>query len=99
MPRSKKSSGGGREGRQRARVFWSGRSQAVRLPKAFRFSTREVAIRQEGRSVVLEPIEIERDEKGWPEAWWRLAGSAPEFDVGDRQAVHERGDIFADGDD
>jgi len=80
--------------RSRARVFWSGRSQAVRLPKAFRFSTKEVAIRQEGRSVVLEPIEIERDEKGWPEAWWNLAGAAPEFDVGDREASHERDDVF-----
>jgi antitoxin VapB len=78
----------------RAKVFWSGRSQAVRLPKAFRFSTREVAIRQEGRSVVLEPIEIERDEKGWPEAWWRLAGAAPEFDVGDREIPHERDDVI-----
>ena len=94
MARSKKSSPGRLAGRQRARVFWSGRSQAVRLPKAFRFSTKEVAIRQEGQSVVLEPVEIERDEKGWPEAWWSLAGSAPEFDVGDRQASHERGDVL-----
>jgi len=84
------------EGRQRARVFWSGRSQAVRLPKAFRFSTEEVAIRREGRAVVLEPVEIERDDKGWPEAWWSLAGSAPEFDVGDREASHERDDVLAD---
>jgi virulence-associated protein VagC len=95
MTRPKKISSGKLEGRQRARVFWSGRSQAVRLPKAFRFSTKEVAIRQEGRSVVLEPVEIKRDEKGWPEAWWSLAGSAPEFDIGDRQASHERGDVLA----
>ena len=95
MTRSKKTSRGRLAGRQRARVFWSGRSQAVRLPKAFRFSTKEVAIRREGRSVVLEPVEIERDEKGWPEAWWSLAGSAPEFDVGDRKASHERRDVLA----
>ena len=81
---------------QRARVFWSGRSQAVRLPKAFRFSTREVSIRREGEGIVLEPIEIARDEKGWPEAWWGLAGSAPEFDVGDRRQPHERGDVLTD---
>lgn len=81
-------------GRERARVFWSGRSQAVRLPKAFRFSTNEVSIRREGRSVVLEPVEIDRDEKGWPEAWWELAGSAPEFDVGDRRRAHEREDVL-----
>jgi virulence-associated protein VagC len=99
MARSRKTPGDRHEGRARARVFWSGRSQAVRLPKAFRFSTKEVAIRHEGDSVVLEPIEIERDEKGWPEAWWRLAGSAPEFDIGDRRAGHERGDVLTVRDD
>lgn len=99
MARSKHTPGGSGEGRQRARVFWSGRSQAVRLPKAFRFSTDEVAIRREGRAVVLEPIEIERDENGWPEAWWSLAGSAPEFDVGDRDVSHERDDVLTDQED
>lgn len=39
-----------------AKVFWSGRSQAVRLPKAFRFEADEVRIRREGSRVVLEPI-------------------------------------------
>jgi len=39
-----------------AKLFMHGGSQAVRLPKAFRFEGREVAIRREGRCVVLEPI-------------------------------------------
>lgn len=39
-----------------AKVFWSGRSQAVRLPKAFRFDTDEVRIRREGSRIVLEPL-------------------------------------------
>ena len=39
-----------------AKLFWSGRSQAVRLPKAFRMEGNEVRIRRQGRSVVLEPI-------------------------------------------
>jgi antitoxin VapB len=39
-----------------AKVFWSGRSQAVRLPKEFRFETEEVRIRRHGQSVILEPI-------------------------------------------
>ncbi len=42
-----------------AKVFMTGRSQAVRLPKAFRFSTNEVRIRAEGRRVILEPIETD----------------------------------------
>ena len=40
----------------KAKVFWSGRSQAVRLPKEFRFETSEVSIRRHGRSVILEPL-------------------------------------------
>ena len=39
-----------------AKVFWSGRSQAVRLPKEFRFATQEVRIRRHGASVILEPV-------------------------------------------
>ncbi len=39
-----------------AKVFWSGRSQAVRLPKAFRFEADEVRIRRHGYAVILEPV-------------------------------------------
>jgi antitoxin VapB len=39
-----------------AKVFWSGRSQAVRLPKAFRFEGDEVRIRRHGIAVILEPV-------------------------------------------
>lgn len=39
-----------------AKVFWSGRSQAVRLPKEFRIDASEVRIRRHGAAVILEPI-------------------------------------------
>ena len=39
-----------------AKIFWSGRSQAVRLPKEFRFDTAEVRIRRQGNAVILEPV-------------------------------------------
>ncbi|WP_255540180.1 antitoxin [Caballeronia sp. SBC2] len=39
-----------------AKVFWSGRSQAVRLPKEFRLDADEVRIRRHGRAIILEPI-------------------------------------------
>ncbi|MSP01198.1 MAG: AbrB/MazE/SpoVT family DNA-binding domain-containing protein [Acetobacteraceae bacterium] len=39
-----------------AKIFWSGRSQAVRLPKQYRFDADEVRIRRQGNRVVLEPI-------------------------------------------
>jgi len=38
-----------------ARVFKSGNSQAVRLPKEFRFQVDEVEIFRRGREVVLRP--------------------------------------------
>ena len=79
-------------GRLRARVFWTGRSQAIRLPKEMRFSTPEVTARREGKAVILEPLEVKRDAKGWPLDFWSLAGSAPEFEVGDRATPHERSD-------
>lgn len=39
-----------------AKLFRNGRSQAVRLPKEFRFEGNEVRIRRLGESVVLEPV-------------------------------------------
>jgi len=79
---------------QHARVFWTGRSQAVRLPKEFRFTTAEVIIHRDGHRVILEPIEVPRDAKGWPTAWWSLAGIAPDFNLGNRKRPHERGDVL-----
>ncbi len=38
---------------QTAKLFNTGRSQAVRLPKAFRFEGKEVFIRKEGDCVIL----------------------------------------------
>ena len=37
----------------KARVFKSGNSQAVRLPKQFRFHVKEVEILRRGREIVL----------------------------------------------
>ena len=38
-----------------AKVFWSGRSQAVRLPAACRFQVAEVEIVKRGDTVTLRP--------------------------------------------
>ena len=40
----------------KAKIFTHGGSQAVRLPKAFRFKGTEVRIRKEGDKVILEPV-------------------------------------------
>ncbi|HTW72083.1 MAG TPA: type II toxin-antitoxin system VapB family antitoxin, partial [Acetobacteraceae bacterium] len=39
--------------------FMNGRSQAVRLPREFRFEGDEVRIRRVGRGVLLEPMEFD----------------------------------------
>ena len=49
-----------------AKVFQNGRSQAVRLPKAFRFKGSEVKISKKGDKVILEPIE----RSSWPKGFW-----------------------------
>ena len=41
-----------------AKIFENGRSQAVRLPKRFRFSGEEVFIQKVGEIVMLVPKEI-----------------------------------------
>lgn len=57
-----------------AALFMTGGSQAVRLPKQYRFDGSAVRIRREGRAVVLEPLE----KASWPEGYWdRLNGLAP----------------------
>lgn len=43
-----------------AKVFQQGNSQAVRLPKEFRFSEDEVYIKREGDTVVLLPKRVSR---------------------------------------
>ncbi|MBO9706988.1 MAG: AbrB/MazE/SpoVT family DNA-binding domain-containing protein [Caulobacter sp.] len=40
----------------RAKLFTHGGSQAVRLPKAFRFEGSEVSVRRDGDAVILEPV-------------------------------------------
>jgi antitoxin VapB len=59
----------------RAKLFQSGGSQAVRLPKDYRFEGQsEVLIYRSGRRVILEPVERE-----WSDEFLKLAGSAKDF--------------------
>ncbi len=59
----------------RAKLFKSGGSQAVRLPKKYRFAEQdEVVIYRQGRRVILEPAE-----RTWSQNFLALAGSAADF--------------------
>jgi antitoxin VapB len=66
---------------QTAKLFWSGRSQAVRLPKEFRLPGAEVRIRRHGNAVILEPL---ADDWDWLDA---IAG---QLDEDFAQAVEEQ---------
>ena len=63
-----------------AKVFMTGRSQAVRLPKEFRFTCNEVRIRKEGVALILEPL---------PEDWSWLDGITGALDDDFVQAALE----------
>jgi antitoxin VapB len=64
-----------------AKLFWSGRSQAVRLPRAYRVDGREVRIRRRGRAIVLEPV---------PDSWAWLDAVAGDLDEDFVSAVREQ---------
>lgn len=54
-----------------AKLFQNGSSQAVRLPREFRFKGDRVRIRRSGNCVVLEPIIAD------PEEWLMALKSIP----------------------
>jgi antitoxin VapB len=64
-----------------AKVFWSGRSQAVRLPKQFRLESREVRISKRGNEIVLEPL---------PDTWTWLDAIAGTLDPDFVEAAQEQ---------
>ena len=45
-----------------AKLFWNGRSQAVRLPKEYRFEGDRVRISRMGAGVLLEPVPATKKE-------------------------------------
>ena len=68
-----------------AKVFENGRSQAVRLPKKFRFDVDEVAVQQLGDAVLLAP-----KESVWKIFMEGLEGFTDDiFDGGRDQGVQE----------
>ncbi len=68
-----------------AKVFQTGRSQAVRLPKAFRFNGTEVAIKSFGRGVLLMPID---------NPWDVMLEAINEFEVGFQLERADQGEQF-----
>jgi antitoxin VapB len=53
-----------------AKLFKSGRSQAVRLPKEFRFEGKEVRVSRVGEGVLLEPVPARKKTPDEWKAFW-----------------------------
>ncbi len=59
----------------RAKLFMSGGSQAVRLPKKYRFEDeQQILIYRQGNRVILES-----EKRSWSRDFLELAGSAADF--------------------
>ncbi|HVT02179.1 MAG TPA: type II toxin-antitoxin system VapB family antitoxin [Thermoanaerobaculia bacterium] len=68
-----------------ASVFWTGRSQAVRLPKEFRFEGDTVLVRREGKAVILEPTHE------WPEGYVdSFSGISEDFERPSQGEIEKR---------
>ena len=69
-----------------AKLFWNGRSQAVRLPKEFRFEGDRVRVSRMGAGILLEPMPETRKEtvEEWFERIDALKGD-PLFPEGRKQ--------------
>jgi antitoxin VapB len=74
----------------RAKIFKSGGSQAVRLPVKYRFvEGEEVLIYREGLKIILEPLR-----KSWSQEFRQLAGSAVDFPYPEEPPELEPGPNF-----
>ncbi len=69
-----------------AKLFWNGRSQAVRLPKECRFEGDRVRVTRMGAGVLLEPVPETKKES--VEEWFAridAMGADPLFPEGRKQ--------------
>lgn len=75
---------------ERAKIFQNGGSQAVRLPKSFRFpeGQTEVTVRREGRKVILEPA------NEWSEKFLNMGTWDEEIDIPRGLPISETKDPF-----
>jgi antitoxin VapB len=69
-----------------AKLFWNGRSQAVRLPKEFRFEGDRVRVTRMGAGVLLEPVpRVEKETLEEMFARMDAMGADPIFPEGRKQ--------------
>jgi antitoxin VapB len=81
---------------QIAKLFVNGRSQAVRLPAAYRFQTKEVFVRQDSET---GDVILSRKPESWDEFFAALKGAdvpADFLDENERSQGAQDSDPFAD---
>ncbi|MYD52344.1 MAG: AbrB/MazE/SpoVT family DNA-binding domain-containing protein [Dehalococcoidia bacterium] len=74
--------------RKVAKLFMNGRSQAVRIPKEFRFEGSEVYIEKDGNRVVLSP----KKDSIWREFFEKVPAVSDDFSVEPRDMPAEERD-------
>ncbi len=74
---------------EKAKIFQNGRSQAVRLPKEFRFKGKEVYIHKEGQNVILS-----EKPDSWKEFFFSDKKPTSDFMAEREQLDLEERDIF-----
>lgn len=73
-----------------AKLFMNGNSQAVRLPREFRFEGKEVYIRKEGDRVILSP-----KRRSWRDFFESAPLASPDFmTTRDDEPPQEREELF-----
>ena len=79
---------------QTAKIFINGRSQAVRLPAAFRFETEEVFIRKDPET---GDVILSRKPADWDDFFAALGEGIPAdfLDTDERRQAHQNRDPFA----
>lgn len=73
----------------KAKIFQNGRSQAVRLPKEFRFKSKEVYIRKEGQNIILS-----EKPDSWTDFFCSTSKATADFMQEREQLDLEERDIF-----
>ena len=74
----------------RAKLFKSGGSQAVRLPREYRFEDQdEVMIYRQGNRIILEGVR-----RRWQKKFLELAGAAKDFPYPEEPSAAEAGPDF-----
>lgn len=68
----------------KAKVFWTGRSQAIRLPKEFRFNTDSVLVHREGQAIIVEPAHA------WPDGYVESFAGVPDDFTRPPQGIVEK---------